>query len=280
MYRIRQREQIVPNFHIMEFGVPWSVNKIKPGQFVIVMSDEKAERIPFTISDWDAEKNSVTIIFMETGWSTKRLAKLNAADELSHVAGPLGMPSKIEKHGHVVLAGGCYGIGGIYPIARAMKEAGNKVTCMIEGRDEIMLYWRDKLRNVCDELLLATSDGSFEIDGQQSFHGHGWGILQKLSEDGRKVDLVHAVGCTFMMYMFAQITRKLEIPCVVALNPIMLDGTGMCGCCRVSVAGKTKFACVDGPEFDAHQIDWQELFHRKSVYADEEVDSYKSTPSI
>ncbi|MCD4656860.1 MAG: sulfide/dihydroorotate dehydrogenase-like FAD/NAD-binding protein, partial [Planctomycetes bacterium] len=146
MYRIRQREQIVPNFHIMEFEVPWSVNKIKPGQFVIVMSDEKAERIPFTISDWDAEKNSVTIIFMETGWSTKRLAKLNAADELSHVAGPLGMPSKIEKHGHVVLAGGCYGIGGIYPIARAMKEAGNKVTCMIEGRDEIMLYWRDKLR--------------------------------------------------------------------------------------------------------------------------------------
>jgi len=280
MYKILHCEQIVPNFHMMEFQVPWSVSKIKPGQFVIVMSDQKAERIPFTIADWDVEKNSVTIIFMVAGWSTKRLAKLKSGDELSHVAGPLGMPTKIEKVGHVVLAGGCYGIGGIYPIARSMKEAGNTVTIMIEGRDEIMLYWRDKLRTVADEMYLATSDGTFDIDGKMSFHGHGWGILRELTDGGKKFDHVHAIGCTFMMYMFAQITQKLGVPCMVALNPIMLDGTGMCGCCRVSVAGKTKFACVDGPEFDAHQIDWQELFNRKTIYADEEVDSYKATPSI
>ena len=280
MYQIVRKEKIVPNFHMMEINVPWSVKKIKPGQFIIVMADKKAERIPFKISDWDIEKNTVTVIFMETGWSTRRLAQLESGGSLEHIAGPLGKPTEIQKFGKVVLAGGCYGIGGIFPIARALKEAGNEVVALIEGRNEMMIYWREKLAEICDEVHLATSDGSFEIEGKPSIHGHSWGNLNKITEAGEKFDHAHAIGCTFMMFMFSQVTLKLRIPTVVSLNPIMLDGTGMCGCCRVSIAGKTKFACVDGPEFNGHEVDWQELFNRKAMYSDDEVDSYKSSVAI
>jgi len=267
VYRILLRQDLVPNIHLFKVAAPAVARKAQPGQFVVIRIDEKGERIPITIADWDADEGSVTVVFMEVGTTTRRLTLLKAGDYIADFVGPLGLPSHIEKFGTVVCVGGCYGIASIMPVARAMREVGNKVISVIEARSKYLLFWEERLRRVSDQLIVTTGDGSYGAKG--------WVIerLKEVIDGGGKVDLVVAVGCTFMMKLCAEATRPFGIKTIVHLNPIMVDGTGMCGCCRVGVGGETKFACVDGPEFDGHQVDWELLLARQTAYLDDEIRS-------
>ncbi len=267
MYKILLKEDLVPNVHLLKVEAPAIASKAQPGQFVVLMVDERGERIPMTIADWDEEEGSITIVFMEVGTTTRRLASLKTGDFIANFVGPLGLPTHIEKLGTVACVGGCYGIASIMPIARAMKEVGNKVISVIEARSRNLVFWEDRLRSVSDQLIITTGDNSYGVKGwipQQ---------LEELVNGGTKVDLVIAVGCTYMMMLCAEATRPFGIKTIVHLNPIMVDGTGMCGCCRVSVGDATKFACVDGPEFDGHQVDWDLLCARQAAYITEEISS-------
>ncbi|MCK4467280.1 MAG: sulfide/dihydroorotate dehydrogenase-like FAD/NAD-binding protein [Desulfobacterales bacterium] len=270
MYRVVRRDEIVPNVHIIEIEVPAIAEKARPGQFVLIMPEETGERTPFTISDWNFEKGTITIFFLEVGITTAKMARLKSDDFIYSVAGPLGKPTKIKKYGTVVCGGGCYGIGAIYPIARAMKKAGNTVTIIIEARSAYLLYLEEQLKEVSDKVLVSTADGSRGAKGMVQ------DVLTKLVQNGEKINRSYFVGCTFMMMNCSNITRPYNIKTLVALNPIMVDGTGMCGCCRVTVGGETRFACVDGPEFDGHQVDWKELFERKAIYLENEAVAYQS----
>jgi len=267
VYRILLRQDLVPNIHLFKVAAPAVARKAQPGQFVVIRIDERGERIPITIADWDADEGSVTIVFMEVGTTTRRLTLLKAGDYIADFVGPLGLPSHIEKFGTVVCVGGCYGIASIMPVARAMREVGNKVISVIEARSKYLLFWEERLREVSDQLIVTTGDGSYGAKG--------WVIerLKEIIDGGGKVDLVVAVGCTYMMKLCAETTRPFSIKTIVHLNPIMVDGTGMCGCCRVGVGGETKFACVDGPEFDGHQVDWELLLARQTAYLDDEIRS-------
>ena len=267
MYKILLKENLVPNLQIVKIEAPEIAKKALPGQFVIVRVDEYGERIPMTIADADCEEGSITVIFMEVGTTTGKMASLKTGDCIENFTGPLGKPTEIEKVGTVLCIGGCYGIGGITPIARAMKEAGNKVIAIIEGRSNRLLYWQDKLEESCDELITISGD---DTDSYQEWISEK---IDKYIRDNEKPDLVVAIGCTFMMRNVAEATKDLGIKTIVHLSPIMVDGTGMCGCCRVEVGGTTKFACVDGPEFDAHEVDWDLLLARQVQYLAEEVES-------
>jgi ferredoxin--NADP+ reductase len=213
------------------------------------------------VADWDAEAGTVTCIFMQVGTSTHKLAALNPGDKLPTFVGPLGHALEMGNFGTVVLTSGCYGIGSLYPAARRLKELGNTVIGMVEARSSFLLYWEDRYREVVDELIISTFDGS-----KPGKKGEGPDHLHELLSSGRKVDRIIALGCTFMMYETAKATRDFGIKTIVSLNPIMIDGTGMCGACRVVVNGETKFACVDGPDFDAHVIDWELLLSRRKPY--------------
>ena len=270
MYRVVRRNEIVPNVHIVEIEAPAIAEKARPGQFVLIMPEETGERVPFTLSDWNIEKGTITIFFLEVGITTAKMARLKNDDFIYSVAGPLGKPTKIRKYGTVVCGGGCYGIGAIYPIARAMKKAGNTVTTIIEARSAYLLYLEEQLKEVSDKVLVSTADGSRGSKGMVQ------DVLTELVQNGEKINRSYFVGCTFMMMNCSNTTRPYNIKTLVALNPIMVDGTGMCGCCRVTVGGKTKFACVDGPEFDGHQVNWKELFERKSIYLENEATAYQS----
>jgi len=267
VYEILLREDLVPNIHLFKVAAPAVAKKAQPGQFAVIRLDEKGERIPLTIADWDREEGSVTIVFMEVGTTTRRLALLKAGDYITNFVGPLGLPSHIEKFGTVVCVGGCYGIASMMPIARAMREAGNKVISVIEARSKSLLFWEERLRSVSDQLISTTGDGSYAAKGWISDR------LEEIVAGGNKVDLVVAIGCTYMMMLCAEMTRPFGIKTIVHLNPIMVDGTGMCGCCQVSVGGVTRFACVDGPEFDGHQVDWDLLLARQGIYLDDEIRS-------
>jgi ferredoxin--NADP+ reductase len=265
VYKILLKEELVPNVHLLKIEAPAVAGKALPGQFVVLRVDEQGERVPMTIADWDEDEGTITIIFVEVGTTTSKLEVLNAGDEICNVSGPLGIPTHIQKVGTVVCIGGCYGIGSIMPIARAMTQAGNKVISIIEARSRNLIYWEDKLRSVSDRLLIATGD---------CIYGDRDWIPEKFAEitdGGNSVGLVVAVGCTFMMMSCAEMTRPSNIKTMVHLNPIMVDGTGMCGCCRVSVGNTTKFACVHGPEFDGHQVDWELLMARQRAYLNEEI---------
>jgi len=261
------RETLAPNLQLLTVRAPIVASKIQPGQFVIVRADEYGERIPLTVADWDREKGSVSCVFMQVGTSTYKLGKLKAGDVLPTFVGPLGKPLELDRWGTVVVAGGCYGIGSIYPVARALKEKGNRVISLIEGRSKFLLYWLDRLESASDRVLVATRDRSIgkSVDGPNA--------VKDLIDSGERIDRVIAIGCTFMMYLMAQATRPSAIKTIVSLNPIMIDGTGMCGACRVSVAGETKFACVDGPDFDGHQVDWDLLLSRRKAYLRSETHS-------
>jgi NAD(P)H-flavin reductase len=267
LYKILEKRELVPNIHLVKVSAPAVAKKARPGQFVIITVDEKGERIPITIADWDQEEGSVTIVFMEVGTTTQRFALLSAGDSIHSFVGPLGMPAHIENVGTVVCVGGCYGIAAMMPIARAMKEVGNKVISIIEARSKYLLFWEDELGKVSDQLIVTTGDGSYAPQG--------WipDQLKQLFDSGEKVDLIFAIGCTYMMKLTSETSKPFGIKTVVHLNSIMVDGTGMCGCCRVSVGGETKFACVDGPEFDGHQVDWDVLLSRQRGYQDEEIRS-------
>ncbi len=269
-YRIIEKFEVVPNVHKFVIRDSMIANKAEAGQFVLVMANEKGERIPLTLSDWDKKEGTITLYVLELGVSTMELISLEEGDSLYSLAGPLGRGAEIRKFGRVILGGGCFGVGGIYPIAKAMKKAGNHVTVIIEGRSNYLMYNKEEHSAVADEFYVATSDGS------EGTKGHVQEVLINLLEEGKKFDRAYFMGCTFMLMNCAMATKPSSIPTGVALNAIMLDGTGMCGCCRVSVDGETKFVCVDGPELDGHKVDWDELFIRKHIYREEEAVSYQS----
>ncbi|MBN2244485.1 MAG: sulfide/dihydroorotate dehydrogenase-like FAD/NAD-binding protein [Candidatus Aminicenantes bacterium] len=266
MAKILQRERLVPNLHLIEVEAPEIARKCKPGQFVIIMPDEFGERIPLTIADWNEEKGSVTSVFLVVGTSTHKLSQLKAGDEVPVVVGPLGMPSKIENYGTVLCVGGCFGIGAIYPIARALKAAGNKVLTLMDVKANYLVYWEEKLKAVSDHLYVSSRDSYFDCKDYIPK------VMQGILKETR-IDRVFSIGCTYLIYCCAEATRPQGIKTTVSLNPIMVDGTGMCGACRVTVGGKTKFACVDGPDFDGHEVDWDELFSRRKSYFDDEIQS-------
>jgi len=267
MYKVLVSEQLVPNIHLLKIEAPAIAKKAVVGQFVVAMVDEVGERIPLSLADWDAEGGTVTLVIMQVGTSTRKLASLKAGDCILHLAGPLGLPSHVEKFGTVACVGGCYGIGAILPIARTSKNIGNKVISIIEARSKNLLYWQEELQRVSDELIATTSDGT------SGYKGWAYDPLKEMIEAGKKIDRVFAYGCTFMMRLISEATKPYGVKTLVALNPIMVDGTGMCGVCRVSVGGETKFACVDGPEFDGHEVDWEVLASRRTTYLEEEVRS-------
>ncbi len=267
MVKILRRERLVPNIHLLEVHAPEVARKCKPGQFVIIMPDERGERIPLTIADWDTEKGSVTSVFMLVGTSTHKLSLLNGGDEVPVFVGPLGKPSEIEKYGTVVCTGGCFGIAAIYPIARALKEAGNKVITLLDVKANFLLYWEDKLRAVSDQFFVSARDSYYDCKDYIPK------TLKKVIKKESGIDRVISIGCTYLMYTCSEATKSSGIRTMVSLNPIMVDGTGMCGACRVTVDGKTKFACVDGPDFDGHLVDWEELFTRRKAYFEDEVQS-------
>jgi ferredoxin/flavodoxin---NADP+ reductase len=271
MFKIVSNQMIVPNLHLMTVEAPDVAAEVQPGQFVIVRANEGGERIPLSVSDWDRDKGTITIVFMNVGRTTSQLADLEAEVTIPTVVGPLGLPTEIDNFGTVLCVGGCYGIGSIYPIARALKEKGNKVVVMVEARSSYLLYWEDRLKSVSDRFFAVTRDGT---RGQRGHVGRLPEIVNTLEQ---KVDRVIANGCTFMLKRVSDTTRPLEIKTMVSLNPIMIDGTGMCGVCRVTVGSATRFACVHGPDFDGHQIDWKELLQRRKTYMREEIIPLRSS---
>ncbi len=265
MNTILRRDMIAPNFHLLEVEAPEIARKIVAGQFFIVRADEYSERIPLNPVSWDREKGSVGTVFMQAGRSTNKLARLKAGDTLPTCVGPLGKKLEMRRFGTAACIGGCYGIGGIAPVACALKEAGNRVLSFIEARSSFLLYGEDALAWASDELIISTKDGS------KGHKGNNAGTLDAMLKSGCRIDHVIAIGCTFMMYAVSNITKASGIPTRVILNPIMVDGTGMCGACRVEVGGVTRFACVDGPDFDGHQVSWDLLLSRRKAYCREET---------
>jgi len=269
MFRIISRDTLATKIHLFKIEAPAVARKAQPGQFVVVRVDERGERIPLTIADWNEKEGGVSMVFMEVGATTFRLAQLKAGESVADFVGPLGVPSHIEKFGTVVCVAGGVGVAVITPIAKALKEKGNKVISILGARSKDLLFWEDKLRNASHRLIVTTDDGTYGRKGVVTEP------LKELLESGEKVDRVIAIGPTVMMKFCAKTTQPFGVKTIVSLNPIMVDGTGMCGCCRVSVGGATKFACVDGPDFDGHQVDWDLLAARQRIYLDEEKRSFE-----
>ncbi|MDA3896372.1 MAG: sulfide/dihydroorotate dehydrogenase-like FAD/NAD-binding protein [Desulfobacteraceae bacterium] len=268
MFKIVNREVMGDGTIIMnEIVAPKIAQKARPGQFVILKANETGERIPLTISDIDLEQGTIQVIYMVVGKSTDIFKTLKVGDGFQDVIGPLGKPTHIEKLGNVVCVGGGTGVAVLFPITRGFKKAGNKVISIIGSRSKNLMILEDKMRAASDELHVCTDDGSY---GHKGFVTD---ILKDILENG-KVDLVVGIGPVPMMKFVAEVTKKYSVKTLVSLNPIMIDGTGMCGCCRVSVGGKTEFACVDGPEFDGHQVDFDGLMKRLRGYEAEEKEAY------
>jgi ferredoxin--NADP+ reductase len=243
--------------------------KAHAGQFVVIRIDEMGERIPLTIADWDKKEGSVTVVFMEVGTTTHRLATLNSGDALADFVGPLGNPSDIENFGTVICVAGGFAVATIVPIARALKEKGNKVISIMGARNKDLIFWEENLGRYSDHLIVTTDDGSY---GRKALVTEP---LKEILASGEKIERVVAIGPSIMMRFCAKTSEPFGIKTIVSLNPIMVDGTGMCGACRISVGGVTRFTCVDGPEFDGHQVDWDELFARQRIYLDEEKASFE-----
>lgn len=274
MFEIVEKREVAPNVHQVVLRAPAIAKKARAGQFVILMVDEYSERVPYTLCDWNAAAGTVTLAVQEMGNSSRKLVLRRAGDHVAHLVGPLGIPLEIERFGTVALAAGCYGVGAILGIARAMKAAGNRVLSIVEADSHYLHYFTQELAAASDELVQTT------IDGSQGLKGHSVDVVKQKLEQGETIDRVIAIGCPFMMMLAAQVTKPFGVKTLVALNPIMLDGTGMCGACRVSVGEETKFACVDGPFFDAHAVDWKELRDRRAAYSHEEIDSVARTAPV
>ncbi len=254
----------------MVLEAPVIAQKRKAGQFIILKINEKGERIPLTIVDSDAQKGTITIIFQVVGKTTAQLAGLKEGDSLQDVQGPLGKPTEIENYGRVVCIGGGVGVGVVYPVIVALKKAGNEVISIIGARKKELLILEKEIRENSDRLIITTDDGSYGI------HGFVSSVFeQEILDKGEKVDRVFTIGPVPMMVAVCKITKPHRIKTIVSLNSIMVDATGMCGACRVSVAGKTKFTCVDGPEFDGHEVDFDLLSDRLKMYCDMEREAYE-----
>jgi NAD(P)H-flavin reductase len=263
-HRIVAKRKLASNTTLYEVEAPEVARKAKPGQFVVIRTDETGERIPLTIADFNREKGTVTMVALSVGKTTKKLSTLKEGEPILDLVGPLGNPAEMVENGTIVCIGGGLGIAPIYPIAREMKARGNRVIAIIGARSASLLFWEDRMKEVSDELHVVTDDGS---RGRKGFAVHP---LMELINAGVKIDRVIIIGSAIMMKVTVEATRPHGIKTIVSLNPIMVDGTGMCGSCRVTVGGKTKFACVDGPEFDGHTVDFDELMARLRMYASEE----------
>ncbi len=262
MFRIIHKRQLSDAVFEMGVEAPKIAAKARAGQFLMVRIDERGERIPLTFSDWSAEEGWVRFIFMRVGKTTHSLSHLEVGDSLLDVVGPLGVPTHVDSLGRVAVVGGGVGVAVAYPVARAMAEAGAKVSVIIGARNNDLLILEDELRALpLERLIIVTDDGSAGIKGLVTHP------LKEMCEAG-ELDAAFAVGPAIMMKFCAATTREFEVPTTVSLNPIMVDGTGMCGACRVSVGGETKFGCVDGPDFDGHAVDFEELMSRQRVYSD------------
>jgi ferredoxin--NADP+ reductase len=267
LYKILVKQDLAPKIYLFKVAAPEVAAKAKAGQFVIIRIDETGERIPLTLADWDTKDGTVTVVVMEVGTTSAKLALLQEGDSITDLVGPLGLPSHVDKYGIVVCVAGGVGVAPITPITRALKQNGNKIISILGARRKDLIFWEDELRSVSDRLIITTDDGSYDRKGLVTEP------LKELLESGKKIDRVIAIGPSIMMKFCSKTTEPFGVKTIVSLNTIMVDGTGMCGCCRVSVGGMTKFTCVDGPEFDGHQVDWDLLLARQCIYLEEEKQS-------
>lgn len=264
MVKILKKEILAPAIKRIELDAPEIARKARPGQFVVLRIHEEGERIPLTIADARPDDGVLVIVFQEVGKSTMHLGLLDAGDSIMDLIGPLGRPTEIERFGTVVCVAGGVGTPEIYPVARALHQAGNRVIGIIGFRNRELVVMESEMRRVVDELIVCTDDGSYGNRGLVT------DMLQQVIDRGEKIDRCFAVGPVIMMKMVSLLTKKYAIPTIVSLNPIMLDATGMCGVCRVEVDGETRFACVDGPEFDGHKVNFDLLMARLKTYVHEE----------
>ena len=262
-YKILSKRELCTNQYELVIDAPNVVRNAQAGQFIIFRTEENGERVPLTIADVDKSTGALTIVFMAVGYSTKKLAGLNVGDELLDLVGPLGKPTEIKKYGTVVCLAGGYGAAPCYLIAKAFKEAGNKVYMIMGARTKDLIFWQDKMEEACSELYVTTDDGTL---GEKGFVTQ---VLERIIKT-EKVDYAIAVGPLPMMRAVAELTRDKGIYTEASMNPIMVDGTGMCCACRVTVGNEVKFACVDGPDFNAHLIDFDEVINRTRIYKDQE----------
>ena len=269
MFEILKRQEMADGTVVLnEISAPKIANKAKPGQFVMLKANETGERIPLTMADANPKKGTITVIYQVVGKSTALFKSLQIGERFQDVIGPLGKPTHLEKLGTVVCVGGGTGVAVIHPITRGLKEMGNQVIAIIGARTKDLLIMEDQMTAASHELHVCTDDGSY------GHHGFVTDVLKDILEK-EDVKLVVGIGPVPMMKFVSQLTAEYHVKTLVSLNAIMVDGTGMCGCCRVSVGGKTQFACVDGPEFDAHQVDFDELAHRLEAYKEEEIRAYE-----
>lgn len=272
MYKIVRREVLAEDSDLFEIHAPEIAKKAKAGQFVIIRINETGERIPLTIADFDAKKGTITLVALRVGKTTHLLSTLKAEDEILDVVGPLGNPTEIDNYGRVICVGGGLGIATIITICKTLKDAGNYVIGIIGARTKNLIIFEDKLRGICNELHISTDDGSY------GHHGFVTDILKKLLDEDNHIDAIWAIGPAIMMKFVCKTTESYKIKTIVSLNPIMVDGTGMCGACRVEVDDKTKFTCVHGPEFDGHKVNWDLLLSRQQMYLNSEklsLDEFK-----
>jgi len=264
VFEIVKQQVLAQSIKLWEVLAPQIAAKAQPGQFVIVRMDDRGERIPLTIADFNRAQGSVTLIFQEVGRSTMEMGRLQAGDKILDLVGPLGRPSEIANYGRVVCIGGGVGIAPVYPITRALKQAGNEVISIIGARSAEYLILDKEMAQVSDQIYITSDDGSV---GQKGFVTD---VLRNLLEEGTAIDYIIAIGPLVMMKAVAELTRPYGIKTTVSLNPIMVDGTGMCGACRVAIGSETRFACVDGPEFDGHLVDWDIAMMRSRMFLEEE----------
>lgn len=266
---ITKKEQIAPQIKLIEVHIPEIAQKAKPGQFVILRLDEEGERIPLTLVEWNKVRGTITLIFQEIGATTKKLGNMRTKDEILNIAGPLGNPSEIKNYGLTFVVCGGVGTAAAYPIAKALKKAGNTVIAIIGARNEEMLILEEEMKRVTDKVYITTDDGS------KGHKGFVTDVLKKLLEKGNLPNLIYAIGPPVMMKAASEVTKGFGVKTIVSLNPIMIDGMGMCGACRVTIGDQTKFACIDGPEFDASIVNFEELVQRLKAYSEEEKISTK-----
>jgi len=274
MYEILEKKVLSDTVKLMKIKAPLVAKKAQAGQFIILRIDEEGERIPLTIADYDRKEGTITVIFMEVGKTTKQLGTMNIGDKILNFAGPLGVASEIENYGTCVMIGGGVGIAPLYPIVRELKKAGNYVISILGARNKDLLMLEKEIEEWSDELHICTDDGS---KGTKGFVSN---VLQDLIDSGKEINIVWAIGPVIMMKVVTDVTRKYDIKTMVSLNPIMVDGTGMCGGCRVTVGGEIKFACVDGPEFDGHKVDFQNLMLRNRRFLREEEKACKMLEGV
>jgi ferredoxin--NADP+ reductase len=264
MFRIIDKKCISDQVDEIIVEAPYIASHAEPGNFVVLRIHEKGERIPLTIADADTARGTITLLFMKIGKTTEELGTLNQGDAILDIAGPLGHPTPVKRYGHCALVGGGIGSATLYPILKGLKAKRNRVTVILGARTRDLIIWEDRFRAVANRVLLTTDDGSAGRKGLVT------GALKDLIENDT-VKVVLAVGPIRMMQAVAEVTRPYNIRTLVSLNPIMVEGTGMCGACRVHVGGRTRFACIEGPEFDAHEVDFEELSHRLGFYREEEA---------